>query len=406
MNQSPLLEPMDRNADHTITVGALEDAAAMEGLRSLWDAHEAHPNNDLDYFLLISRSRKEVVGPLVVIVAKDGGVEASLAGRIEETRQRFQFGYFNSGGVRVRKLTFVTAGALGDMSPANARLLIEWVRTNLRGRGLDFAVLHNQPVDSALAVAAQGFVPGIRRAHGGREREHWRMSLPGHFEEFLARRKKKHRYWLNRLPRVLEKDFPGKVETKIFADPKAVEQFCRDAEAVALLTYQRKLGAGFSNVGETREYCHLLAARRALKGYVLYIDERPCAYWLASTHRNILFLHSTGYDPEFRKYEVGTILFLSLIRDACGTGLQEVDFGLGTADYKERFGDGHWLEKDYYIFAPGFRGVVLNIIVSGGMFAEKAARWLISQAGPVGRVKRMWRRRLVAKSAPAEPENP
>lgn len=406
MNQSPLLEQMDRNANCTITVSVLEGAGEMGCLRSLWDAHEAHPNNDLDYFLLISRNRKEVVGPLVVTVGKDGEVEASLAGRVEETRQRFQFGYVNCGGVRVRRLTFVTSGALGDMSPANARLLIEWVRTSLRGRGLDFAVLHNQPVDSTLAMEAQSTVPGVLREHGGREREHWRMSLPGNFDEFLGRRKKKHRYWLNRLPRVLEKDYPGKVETRVFDTPEKVERFCRDADTVAALTYQRKLGAGFSNIGETREYCDLLAARQALRGYILYLEERPCAYWLASTHREILFLHATGYDPEFRKSEVGTILFLSLIRDACGTVLKKVDFGLGTADYKERFGDEHWLEKDYYIFAPGFRGLMLNMVISGGMVAEKTARWLISQAGPVRRIKQMWRRRLVATNAPAEPESP
>ena len=220
------------------------------------------------------------------------------------------------------------------------------------------------------------------------------------------RQKKKHRYWLNRLPRVLEKDFPGKVETKLYENAEGLEEFCRDADAVAELTYQRKLGAGFSNVGETREYCGLLARRGALRGYILYLDRKPCAYWLASTHGEILFLHATGYNAEFRKYEVGTILFLHLIRDACGTTLKKVDFGLGTADYKERFGDEHWLERDCYIFAPSLRGVLLNLVISGSMFAENTARWLLSQAGPIARVKKMWRKHLVAKEAPAEAEAP
>lgn len=383
----------------------IDAAEEMEQLRPLWMRHESHPNNDLDYFLLIARGRQEVVSPLVIAIQRNGNLICSLAGRIENTRQRFQLGYLSCGSVPVRKLPFVTSGALGPFSPDEAGETIEALRSTLKSHALHFAVIHNQPLDSALAREAVASVPFLLREHGARDRVHWRMSLPATFDEFLARRKKKHRYWLNRLPRVLEKAFPGKVVTKVFETSDEVPGFCRDADAVAALTYQRKLGAGFSNVGETREYCELLGARKALKGYILYVDEKPCAYWLASTHRDILFLHATGYDPAFRKFEVGTILFLNLIRDACGSGLEKVDFGLGTADYKERFGDENWLEKDFYIFAPTLRGVLLNVIISGGMYAENVARWLVSQAGPVGKIKRMWRRRLAKTETPAEAES-
>ncbi len=399
------LDTVETPPERQVCVRVLDRVDELERVRNLWNAHEAHPNNDLDYFSLIARFRKEVLGPLVVTLESGGELRASLAGRIEDTRQKFQFGYVGCGSVGVRKLAFVTSGALGKISREDAQMLIDSIQSALRERGLDFAVLHNQPVDSWLAREAQTSVTTWRRDGGGREREHWRMTLPGSFEEFLARRKKKHRYWLNRLPRVLEKAFPGKVETKTFETLADVPQFCRDADAVATLTYQRKLGAGFANVGETREYCELLAARQALKGYIVYVDGQPCAYWLASTHREVLFLHATGYDPEFRKYEVGTILFLNLIRDACGTVLEKVDFGLGAADYKERFGDECWLEKDYYIFAPSLRGVMLNAVVSGGFVAEKAARWLVAKAGPVSRLKQLWRRRLVAGDTKTEADS-
>ena len=399
------LDTIEARPDRQVGVRVLDRVDELERVRNLWIAHEAHPNNDLDYFTLIARSRKEVRSPLVVTLESGGELCASLAGRVEDTRQKFQLGYVSCGSVGVKKVAFVTSGALGDITRENARMLIDSIQSSLRRRGLDFAVLHNQPVDSWLAREAQTSVTGWLRDRGGREREHWRMSLPGSFEEFLARRKKKHRYWLNRLPRVLEKAFPGKVETKAFATTADVPQFCRDADAVAALTYQRKLGAGFANVGETREYCELLAARSALKGYILYVDGQPCAYWLASTHREVLFLHATGYDPVFRKNEVGTILFLHMIREACGTALEKVDFGLGAADYKERFGDECWLEKDYYIFASDIRGVMLNAVISGGFFAEMAARWLVAKAGPVSRIKRLWRRHLVASDTQTEAES-
>ena len=382
-----------------------EQPAEFDELRDLWKEHDSHPNNDLDYFLLIARMRKEVIAPFVIGVKSDGILEASLAARIESTLQKFHLGYLPCGAVPVRKLTFVTNGIIGNLTPETAQLALQDVRVGLTERNLDFAVLHNLAIDSPLATALRNAMPALLRDHGAREREHWRMSLPETFDLFLARRKKKHRYWLNRLPRVLEKAFPGAVETRVF-EKGDIEDFCRDADAVGALTYQRKLGAGFTDVGESREYCKLLAAREALRGYILYLDSKPVAYWMASTHRDVLFLHSTGYDPHFRKYEVGTILFLNLIRDACGTVLKKVDFGLGTADYKERFGDEMWLERDYYLFRNGPRGWLLNLLISGSQCADQLARRVLSQSGPIGRVKKWWRQRLVAAEPKVETETP
>ena len=387
------------------TLCHFEQPVELNNLRDLWSEHESHPNNDLDYFLLIARMRKEVIAPFVIGLKTNGISAASLAARIEHTRESFRLGYLPCGSVPVRKLTFVTNGIIGHLTAETAQLALQDLRASLTARGLDFAVLHNLAIDSPLAAALQTAVPAMLRDHGARQREHWRMSLPETFDLFLARRKKKHRYWLNRLPRVLEKAYPGTVETTVF-EKGDIEQFCRDADAVGALTYQRKLGAGFSDVGESREYCRLLANRGALRGYILYLEGKPAAYWMASTHRDVLFLHSTGYDPQFRKYEVGTILFLSLIRDACGTVLRKIDFGLGTADYKERFGDEMWLEQDYYLFRNHPRGWLFNFLISGGQFADRFARALISQSGPIGRIKKWWRQRLVAAEPRAEAETP
>ena len=393
--------------DHTssLVLCHFEQAAELEDLREFWSQHETHPNNDLDYFLLIARMRKEVVAPFVIGLKADGTLEASLAARIEHTRQSFRLGYLSCGSVPVRKLTFVTSGVTGSLTQKTAQLALQNLTASLTERGLDFAVLHNLAIDSSLAATLRTAVPAMLRDHGARRREHWRMSLPETFDLFLARRKKKHRYWLNRLPRMLEKAFPGAVETRVFQKGD-IGPFCRDADAVGALTYQRKLGAGFTDVGESREYCKLLADRGALRGYILYLEGKPAAYWMASTHRDVLFLHSTGYDPQFRKYEVGTILFLSLIRDACGTELKKVDFGLGTADYKERFGDEMWLEQDYYLFRNSPRGWLMNLLISGSQCTDQLARWVLSQSGPIGRVKRWWRQRLVAVEPATETETP
>jgi len=106
-----------------------------------------------------------------------------------------------------------------------------------------------------------------------------------------------------------------------------------------------------------------------------------------------MFLFSTGYDPDFRKYEVGTILFLRMIADAYGTGVRPVDFGLGPAAYKERFGDEHWEEKHFYLFAPALRGLVPNGLLSVNRLVDNYALWSWEKAHLVSRTKRRWKQR-------------
>jgi hypothetical protein len=46
----------------------------------------------------------------------------------------------------------------------------------------------------------------------------------------------------------------------------------------------------------------------------------------------------------------------------CEEGIPRMDFGLGDAFYKQRFGTEGWEEASVFIFAPTLRGLVFNVL--------------------------------------------
>ena len=163
----------------------------------------------------------------------------------EQGRLPIHLGYLKLGSIRIKRLNIVTGGIMGDESEDACRLLLQCARQVLSEKQLDMLVLSYVPTTHILFRLATSMPGRCCRDWGVAPSIHWRMTLPATFEEFLKNRSKKHRYWLNRLPRVLEEAYPGRVRIRSFTGPGDVEDFCRDADAIARTTYQHQLGEAF-----------------------------------------------------------------------------------------------------------------------------------------------------------------
>jgi hypothetical protein len=283
---------------------------------------------------------------------------------------------------------------MGDDSEEACATLLQAAMQTMAEKQLDLIDLGYIPCEHPLFKLAVT-LPGWQcRDFGVTRGGHWRMKLPESYEEFLGQRSKKHRYWLKRLPRVLEEAFPGQVKIRRFQSPGEVEEFSRDAEAVSTQTYQHRLGEGFNN--EYKARCDLFAARGAFCGYVLYINGEPKAYWLATAYQDTIYLNLTGYEPALRKFELGTILLMKLFADHCGTSIRKVDFGLGGAGYKERFGDESFQEASTRIYRASLKPLFVNVLTGLHGRISAGAKAVLTKLGLLQRLKRHWRTQLSA----------
>lgn len=387
------------NSGNEFEIKVARSIEEVEEMRAIWEGLQHHPNADIDFYLTIIGSRKEVLRPHVILHSSKSGSNAMVIGRVEEKALDFKIGYKTIYSPKVRLLTIVYGGLLGDMVSPVGDILISELTSVLKKWECDLIYLSNLDVDSFIYRLSKSKPGFLSRDRVSKPNTHWKVEIPSNIEVFLAKIKSKHRYWLRRISKILESEFPNRVKIKVFDEQSSVERFCEDIEAVAKKTYQRGLGAGFILDEEHIRRFSLLAKKGSLGVYIMYIDDNPCAYWVGTQFKDVFYLDYTGYDPAFKKYEIGTILTIKMIEDLCKRKIKMMDFGFGDASYKQHFGDSSWEEDSVFIFAPTLRGVKLNTIHFICNGTVRIAKWALKNKKLLMSIKKRWRERLILKGS-------
>lgn len=371
----------------------INSLSEMNSIRHFWEVVQSKPGADFEFFNLIVQTRPNVILPCVIELIRDELPIAMLVGRIENARMPIRLGYFNLAKVPVRQLVFIAGGFMGEKTEDNLQRLLSSVKSLMIEQQIDLVIFEQLRVDlSQHEIIAKTFGRTWLVNQGASK--HWLLRLPATWDDFLKSRRAKHRYWLRRLPKILDRDFNGKWNIQFYSTPDQAREFINAAELVAQTTYQRGLGAGFRRDQEFLQRLDLDAKRGRLRGYVLYIKDEPKAFWYCFTYKRTLYLAATGYDSTYRKYEIGTILLMKVLQDHCGTKIECVDFGLGDAGYKQRFASDHFMENSIYVFSSSVRGFCLYGFYRAMVIGTRLAKKLLDRLSITQRVKTYWRRKL------------
>jgi ribosomal protein S18 acetylase RimI-like enzyme len=394
--------------DATYEVKVLSTREEVEKLRLFWSSIQREPEADIDFYLFIVNLRPEIIRPCIVVAYKNGRPVTLLAGRIEDSRFEIKIGYKVLWRCKIRRFINFYGGFMGARDLEITTLVVKRLLQALREQGASLCVWDGVRWSSDLHQVLKSAPNLLCRDHLASPNPHWTMNLPGSLEELLEKRmNKKHRYWAKRTMRMLEKDFPDAVRYTSYSTSQEMPALFRDAVAVAQKTYQWGLGVGFSDSEEQKKRLELESRKGWLRGYVLYLKEEPVAFWICTLYGETIHLDCTGFDPSLRKYEVGTALLLHVIRDMCGQKIKRMDFGLGTALYKEKFGDSQFDETTMWIFRFSLRGILLNVLRHLTQGPIESLRKIIKRLGLEQKLKRLWRSRAtptLESAAAAEAE--
>jgi hypothetical protein len=364
-------------------------------VRLWWEQWQTHPNSDFAHFELVCRQRRDVVvTPLILVAEHEGNPQALLIARLERTRFAPRIGYVSAVRVPVKGLSFIYEGSLGKIDDSLIAGFAKHIWSLLASRNADIVEVHHLRGDSPLGAALKSSAPRGWCVSEEEPRTHRSMSLPVGTDFLTARFNAKHRSAIKRKQRGLEAEFPGRVVWRWLKQFDDIPGLCQRIEQVAALTYQRALGAGFTDNAEHRERLALFASSDRLRVQLLEIDGQVRAFWVGCIYQGVFHSWETGYDPALRSHEVGTLVFVRMIDELIQEGIEKLDFGLGDAQYKQRFGDGEWTERTLRLFAPTVQGFFLSRL--GALFqgAERVARKVAERTGAVDKIRTAWRRRL------------
>lgn len=369
----------------------------VESIRALWNSWVSTPNADIDFYLHILSSRPEILRPHVIVLYRDHQPVAMLVGRLVDSSVPVRLGYAKLFNIRARSLTFIQGGLAGDLSAENAEELISEVVRSLRNGEADLADFRFVKTDSPLyrsVVRLPGF---LCRDRFPLIQWHRSMKLPEKPEDISNCMSGHLRKQIRRRAKQLEADFPGKVRVEHFTSIGAEGSMFSDIEQVARKTYQRGLGVGFFNNSASQKRFRFEAQKKWFRAYIMYLADTPCAFWMGSLYQGVFHFGDVGYDPAYSNYELGKQLLVRVLEDLCRQGARDVDFGLGDADWKQRFGDTQWEEASVSIFAPSLRGLGINICRTPALMTEKIVRQALEKTRILARIRKLWRGRA-AKS--------
>ena len=376
------------------TIKILENSDDLNSIRNSWTDMNHHPNADPDFYIAILNERKEILRPHVMVLYDDQKPQAMMIGRVESRRMAIQIGYMPVYSPKVLSLTILHGGLLGNFTHETSEIFVKELLNSLRLHEFDAVYFGGIPVDSNIFPMIKTMPSVFCRDNIPIEAMHWKAGLTSTVEDFLKKISRKHRYWVRRMANLLEKDFPGRIRIQSFTGEGTVDQLCTDVESIASRTYHRGLGVGFVDNHENRARMALSAKKKWLRAYILYIDEKPCSFWIATCYGDTVHLNFTGYDSKYEKYEPGTVLFIKMVEEFCREGIKVMDYGSGDAKYKSRFGDSNWMEASIYIFSPSLKGVSINLVRTSANFITKTSKRILAKTSLTESVKKRWRKRV------------
>ena len=156
---------------------------------------------------------------------------------------------------------------------------------------------------------------------------------------------------------------------------------------------------GFSEEPVQRALTELAMDRGWFRGYVLYLNGTPAAFWHGNAYKGVFGVGATGFDPAFADARPGTYLLMRVVEDLAAEGsVHTLDYGFGDAEYKRNFGDERRLEEDVVLVEPRLRPVSLNLARSTVLGMTRVARRAAERAGAVSELRRRRRERLAEKA--------
>jgi CelD/BcsL family acetyltransferase involved in cellulose biosynthesis len=187
------------------------------------------------------------------------------------------------------------------------------------------------------------------------------IDLHGSFQDYMRKFSAKSRATIVRKVRKFARASEGEIHWCEFRSCNEMADFYQLARTVSEKTYQeRLLDAGLPNDDKFQQDIMELAARDSVRGYILFLGERPISYLFCPIQENALLYQYLGYDPEFQHKSPGTVLqYLVLEKLFSENQFRMFDFTEGEGSHKEFFSTGNTRCADIYYFRRTLRNLFL-----------------------------------------------
>ena len=386
------------NPKTRFTVTTVLNIQQLDELRETWSKFKPHPNAEFQHYKMVLTTRPNILSPYILIISERGECIGMLIGRIEIIKPKLSVGYFNIPLLPLKTITVVYGGLLGCYSDESAIAIIEAIRSDMSKNNIDHLYFNCVKIDSPIVDILMNKTSFLTKDVSEIPNKHWQTKVKDSLHAFL--KEKFDSYEKSKIlkpVRIFEKETKEKVEIKVFSDQAPT--MCREAELVASKTYHRGIGAGFSNnLGTVLRYENA-AKKQQLLSFFLYLNNVPISFWIGTVVDRVLYLEFTGYDPVYEKMQPGRYLFFKMYDYVSENKIADlIDYGLGDAAYKRKFGDICWDEISLRLYAYKFKPFLQKNVISATNRIILLFKTFAIKFDLINLVKKRWRKRVQPKA--------
>lgn len=214
--------------------------------------------------------------------------------------------------------------------------------------GLEAAIVSPHPI--ARRLSALKFLPQAIRYVPAQYRR-FSIDFEGSYEDYLKKFSSKTRWTLSRKVRKFSTFCGGTTSWHEFRGREGLEEFLLLAKQVSQQSWQEIQGTGLPEDVDFLADMAARAARDAIRGYVLFHQQRPVAYAYCEVEGAVLVYGLAGFDLEYDRWSPGIVL-LSLIlqKQFSERAFTSFDFGGREDSYKEFLATRSTLSADILYF--------------------------------------------------------
>jgi Acetyltransferase (GNAT) domain len=343
-----------------LSVHVATTVKAIEDLRPAWQAWTRSLETDIDYYLHKLES-DTFLRPFVIVVSEGALTRAMLLGSIREHQLSAMVALLNIHGPRGRVLEIPSYGQMGLQSPAVDRLLALQVFEAIKCCDLDLVCFQRLSLQSGLFRELRR----LRRSFILQRIPHvffyCLLNLATAPELPPRALSGKNVREIRRKTRILEHAFPGRARFKCFSGLDEFDEGLRDATRVAVSSWQFYVGCEVLNPPQIRQTVEFLAQQGRLRVYLMYVGNVPVAFLIGYHYHQTFFCQHSGYNSDFSRYSVGSLLTAWALEDLAALGIATVDLGEGGQEHNQRLGCQAEKEGTVHFYSSSFRGFTVNV---------------------------------------------
>ena len=223
--------------------------------------------------------------------------------------------------------------------------------------------------------------------------QHCYINLRLTFEDYKSKFSSKTRSTINRKIRKYYEYCGGSISWKTYKSTEEMREFFWHARDVSIKTYQEKLlNVGIPDSEDFIRQAESLASKQRVRAYILFDGERPVSYLYCPVYEGVLIYAYVGYDPDYMRLSVGTVLQWLVLEQLFNEGrYQYFDFTEGQSEHKRLFATHQQFCANVFFMKKTFSNALL---IYSHMLMEYFSKWLgvtMDRLGLKTKIKRFLR---------------